>query len=88
MKNNIHLTINTYPETSVSTSSWVLDGDEFEPERIAIKFKNKEYMVVLSDNPFFEIWSLDSDGELDNFEQKLSPDDQVKDLLDSVGIKG
>jgi len=66
--NNIHLTINTHPETFISSSFWKLYGHK-EPERIAVRFKDKEYMIVLDENnPFFERWSLDEDGELNEIE--------------------
>jgi Trm5-related predicted tRNA methylase len=67
---NIHLTINTFPETSLTTSSWSLFGGK-EPQRIAVRFNNKEYVIVLDEAPYFEVWSLDEKGELLDCEATL-----------------
>jgi hypothetical protein len=73
--NTIHLTVNIRPETALNTSLWTLrDKKEPEPERIAVRFKNKEYMVVLdNEQPFFEVWGLDENEELKECEQIIRP---------------
>ena len=69
MKNNdIHLTVNIHPDSFLTSSLWTLYGRQ-EPERIAVRFNNKEYVTVLDEEPYFEIWSLDANGELDELEQ-------------------
>ena len=74
MKNDIHLTINIHPDSLVTSSLWTLYGRQ-EPERIAVRFNNKEYVTVLDEGePFFEIWSLDAKGELNELEQTLKAD--------------
>jgi len=65
--NDIHLTINTYPCSLLTTSQWTLRGRE--PERIAARLNNKEYVIVLDKEPYFEVWSLDSSGELEELEK-------------------
>ncbi len=83
MSKNLHLTINTHPKTSVTQSWWTLWGER-EPDRVAIKYNNKEYVMVLDEKqPFFEIWNLDEQGELSEIEQTINP----HELKESATLK-
>lgn len=79
----IHLTINPFSDTKVTTSSWPVSG---EPERVAVRFKDREYIVVLDKKPFFEIYSIDNAGELDELEQRLFPARDVENLLNQLEL--
>lgn len=66
---NLHLTINNFSDTSITTSQWPIRG---EPQRIGVKMGNKEYVIVLGSPVFFEIWNLDKSGELLEVEQTFA----------------
>jgi hypothetical protein len=78
--NNLHLTINTHPESFISSSFWTLYGHK-EPERIAVRFNNKEYVTVLDVEPYFEVWSLDADGELNEIEQTFKSPEGLQNVF-------
>jgi len=70
MNKELYITINNFNDTSIRTSQWHIIG---EPERISIKFGNKEYITVLDSPPYFEIWDLDEKGEMLTPEQIIHP---------------
>ena len=59
------ITVNTYTDSSFAINAWNIRDKNDEPERISIKKGNKEYSLVLAEIPYLEIWSLDSNKELD-----------------------
>lgn len=69
---NLHLTINNFSDTSITTSQWPIRG---EPQRVGVKMGNKEYVIVLDDIPYFEVWSLDKNGELLDLENTIPTKD-------------
>jgi hypothetical protein len=81
----IHITTNIDPRSSVTSSLWTLFGSK-EPERVAVRFNNKEYVIVLDDPVFFEAWSLDENGELNELEQTIKPQNlnEVNQFLENI----
>ncbi len=64
MENKIHVTINNYFDTEIGESKWNITKEE--PERVSVRFGEKEYSIVLDrvNGVHFEVWSTDSRGEL------------------------
>ena len=76
-----------HPKSCVTSSLWTLFGNK-EPERIAVRFNNKEYVTVLDDaGVYMEVWSLDENGELLKMERRTIADPELQDSLENF-IKG
>lgn len=71
---NLHITINNFSDTSITTSQWPIRG---EPQRVGVKMGNKEYVIVLGAIPHFEVWSLDKQGELLDMEKTISSGESI-----------